>query len=318
MDGVLVIDKPAGPTSFDVVRQVRALLKVKKAGHTGTLDPMATGVLPSAWARRPRSPASSPRATRPTTPSCAWAWRRTPRTPQGKVIGRGAGAPADRRAARGGARAASAGTFEQVPPMYSAVKVGGKRLYELARAGEEVERASRQVTVLRADAARLLRQPAARSRCAAPRASSSARWPMTSAARWAAARTWRRCGAPRAGPSPWPRRCRWRSWPRMAQDRALAARAAGPLRRADAICPLCGSAPRTAVRVPTACRWRPLRAGPHPRARAGRRAARRGRSGEGTAELPAGARLNGNPAELSTSPWCVAPPLPERLRWPAP
>ena len=46
MDGVLVIDKPSGPTSFDVVRQVRALLKVKKAGHTGTLDPMATGVLP--------------------------------------------------------------------------------------------------------------------------------------------------------------------------------------------------------------------------------------------------------------------------------
>ena len=45
MDGVLVIDKPAGPTSFDVVSQVRAKLKVKKAGHTGTLDPMATGVL---------------------------------------------------------------------------------------------------------------------------------------------------------------------------------------------------------------------------------------------------------------------------------
>src|SRR3954454_17792115 len=46
MDGVLVIDKPMGPTSFDVVRQVRWLLKVKKVGHTGTLDPMATGVLP--------------------------------------------------------------------------------------------------------------------------------------------------------------------------------------------------------------------------------------------------------------------------------
>src|SRR5258708_5537438 len=46
MDGVLVIDKPAGPTSFDVVRRVRSLPKVKKAGHTGTLDPIATGVLP--------------------------------------------------------------------------------------------------------------------------------------------------------------------------------------------------------------------------------------------------------------------------------
>src|SRR6059058_4597075 len=46
MNGVLVIDKPAGPTSFDVVRRVRSLLRVKKAGHTGTLDPLATGVLP--------------------------------------------------------------------------------------------------------------------------------------------------------------------------------------------------------------------------------------------------------------------------------
>src|SRR5262249_52981668 len=46
MNGILVIDKPAGPTSFDVVRRVRSLLKVEKAGHTGTLDPLATGVLP--------------------------------------------------------------------------------------------------------------------------------------------------------------------------------------------------------------------------------------------------------------------------------
>src|SRR5258708_36168647 len=46
MNGILVVDKPAGPTSFDVVRRVRSLLKVQKAGHTGTLDPMATGVLP--------------------------------------------------------------------------------------------------------------------------------------------------------------------------------------------------------------------------------------------------------------------------------
>src|SRR6185312_10631390 len=46
MDGILVVDKPAGPTSFDVVHRVRASLKVSKVGHTGTLDPMATGVLP--------------------------------------------------------------------------------------------------------------------------------------------------------------------------------------------------------------------------------------------------------------------------------
>jgi len=56
MNAVLVIDKPAGPTSFDVVRRVKALLHVSRAGHTGTLDPIATGVLP----------ASSPRATRNT------------------------------------------------------------------------------------------------------------------------------------------------------------------------------------------------------------------------------------------------------------
>jgi tRNA pseudouridine55 synthase len=146
MDGVLVIDKPSGPTSFDVVRQVRALLKVKKAGHTGTLDPMATGVLPICLGEATKVAGFITEGDKAYEATVRLGVETDTQDAQGKVMAQ-APVPPLTSAWLEAALAPFRGTFEQVPPMYSAVKVAGKRLYELARAGEEVERAGRQVTV---------------------------------------------------------------------------------------------------------------------------------------------------------------------------
>lgn len=146
MDGVLVIDKPSGPTSFDVVRQVRALLKVKKAGHTGTLDPMATGVLPICLGEGTKVAGLITEGDKAYEATVHLGVETDTQDAQGKVTAE-APVPPLTAALLEQTLAPFRGTFEQVPPMYSAVKVAGKRLYELARAGEEIERASRQVTV---------------------------------------------------------------------------------------------------------------------------------------------------------------------------
>lgn len=146
MDGVLVIDKPSGPTSFDVVRQVRALLKVKKAGHTGTLDPMATGVLPICLGEATKVAGFITEGDKAYEATVRLGVETDTQDAQGKVLAEAPVPPLTAPLVEA-ALASFRGTFEQVPPMYSAVKVAGKRLYELARAGEEVERAGRQVTV---------------------------------------------------------------------------------------------------------------------------------------------------------------------------
>jgi tRNA pseudouridine55 synthase len=146
MDGVLVIDKPKGPTSFDVVRQVRGLLKVKKVGHTGTLDPMATGVLPLCLGEATKVAGFITEGDKAYDAVVRLGAETDTQDAEGKVVAE-APVPALTTALLEEVLGRFRGSFEQVPPMYSAVKVGGKRLYELARAGEEVERASRHVTV---------------------------------------------------------------------------------------------------------------------------------------------------------------------------
>lgn len=146
MDGILVIDKPKGPTSFDVVRQVRSLLKVKKVGHTGTLDPMATGVLPLCLGEATKVAGFITEGDKAYEATVRLGLETDTQDAEGKVMAE-APVPPLTAALLESALAPFRGTFEQVPPMYSAVKVDGKRLYELARAGEEVERAARQVTV---------------------------------------------------------------------------------------------------------------------------------------------------------------------------
>lgn len=146
MDGVLVIDKPTGPTSFDVVRQVRSLLRLKKVGHTGTLDPLATGVLPLCLGEATKVAGFITEGDKAYDATVRLGSETDTLDAEGQVTAQ-APVPALTPALIEAALARFRGPFDQIPPMYSAVKVGGKRLYELARAGEEVERAARQVTV---------------------------------------------------------------------------------------------------------------------------------------------------------------------------
>jgi tRNA pseudouridine55 synthase len=146
MNGVLVIDKPSGPTSFDVVRRVRAGLQVRKAGHTGTLDPLATGVLPVCVGDATRIAGFISEGDKTYEAVVRLGQETDTLDAAGNVVATSPVPPLD--AARlEAALSRFRGTFRQVPPMYSAVKIGGRRLYELARAGEEVERAPREVTV---------------------------------------------------------------------------------------------------------------------------------------------------------------------------
>lgn len=147
MDGVLVIDKSAGPTSFDVVKQVRAALKAKKAGHTGTLDPLATGVLPICLNEATKIAGFITAHDKAYDAVIRLGVETDTQDAQGKVTAQADPMPVISKELLESALAKFRGTFVQMPPMFSAVKVAGKRLYEHARAGEEIEREPRSVTV---------------------------------------------------------------------------------------------------------------------------------------------------------------------------
>ncbi len=129
-----------------MVRQVRNALKVAKAGHTGTLDPLATGVLPVCLGDATKVAQFITERDKSYDAVVKLGEETDTLDAQGKVTDRRP-VPALDAAKVEAVLAAFRGPQLQTPPMYSAVKVGGKRLYELARAGEEVERAARPVTV---------------------------------------------------------------------------------------------------------------------------------------------------------------------------
>lgn len=146
MDGVLIVDKPEGMTSFDVVRKVRALGSGRKAGHTGTLDPSATGVLPICLGQATKLSSFLLEGDKEYQGVVQLGVETDTFDAEGKVVAtQGAGHLTEEEVRR--AVEAMAGSYWQTPPMYSAVKVGGKRLYELARQGMEVERKPRKVTI---------------------------------------------------------------------------------------------------------------------------------------------------------------------------
>jgi tRNA pseudouridine55 synthase len=146
MDGLLVIDKHAGPTSFEVVRRVRVVTGVSKAGHTGTLDPMATGVLPVALGEATKLAGLLTEGDK-AYDAVVRLGLETDSLDVTGTVRRTAEVPPLSEARLEAALAPFRGSFLQTPPMVSAVKVRGRRLYALARAGEEVERAARPVTV---------------------------------------------------------------------------------------------------------------------------------------------------------------------------
>jgi tRNA pseudouridine55 synthase len=151
MDGILIVDKPDGWTSHDVVARARRLLREKRIGHTGTLDPFATGVLVLLVGRATRLAQFLSGAEKEYEATIRLGYD----TDTGDLTGARReveGETAKDCAAVGREELESAlarlrGEIEQVPPMYSAKKIGGKKLYELARRGEEIERKAVRVRV---------------------------------------------------------------------------------------------------------------------------------------------------------------------------
>ena len=146
MDGVLVVDKPAGPTSHDIVDRARRALQTRRVGHTGTLDPFATGVLALCVGRATRLArflAAGEKAYRATV---RLGFATTTDDLTGDPLE--AERPVEVTDTRlGEALAGLVGRFDQVPPAFSARQIGGRRFYELARRGEAVARAATPVTI---------------------------------------------------------------------------------------------------------------------------------------------------------------------------
>lgn len=148
LHGILVVDKPAGPTSFDVVRRLRRLGGDRKAGHTGTLDPMATGVLPICLGDATKIASFVTEGDKEYEALVVFGAETDTYDATGTVLSRASTDGLERHRVED-AVAAMAGEYWQTPPMYSAVKVGGRRLYELARKGEDIERRPRKVRIER-------------------------------------------------------------------------------------------------------------------------------------------------------------------------
>ena len=145
-DRVLLINKPLEWTSFDVVKKVRGILQIKKIGHAGTLDPLATGLLILCTGKMTKridefqaqeKEYTGKLVLGQTTPS--YDLETTPSTP--KDISSINAALIKQKASK------FIGEIEQVPPIHSAVKVDGKRAYKLARAGQEAKLKARKVTI---------------------------------------------------------------------------------------------------------------------------------------------------------------------------
>ncbi len=161
MNGILVVDKPAGTGSTDVVRAVRRAAGQRRVGHTGTLDPQATGVLVVCLGRGTRLVRFLQAGRKVYRADLLLGVETSTYDAAGAVVTERSAAHIDEAALRA-ALARQTGRLRQVPPMVSAVKVGGERLYEKARRGEEVEREPRDVTVYRLELERF--EPGERAR----------------------------------------------------------------------------------------------------------------------------------------------------------
>jgi tRNA pseudouridine55 synthase len=145
MDGVLVIAKPTGPTSHDVVALIRRLAATKRVGHGGTLDPFASGVLPLFLGRATRLVEYHLGDRKGYRATVCFGASATTDDLEGELTP--TDAPAPTRAQLEAALTTFLGPISQRPPAYSAIKVAGRRAYAMARAGEHVELASRDVTI---------------------------------------------------------------------------------------------------------------------------------------------------------------------------
>lgn len=146
VNGVLLLDKPSGASSNHALQRVRRLLQAQKAGHTGTLDPMATGLLPVCLGEATKFSAHLLEADKVYRTRVQLGAVTDTGDAEGEVVERSV-VPALEAADAERVLERFRGEIEQTPPMYSALKHQGRKLYELAREGKTVERAVRRVTV---------------------------------------------------------------------------------------------------------------------------------------------------------------------------
>ena len=145
MDGIIIMDKPEDFTSFDIVAKLRRLLGTRKVGHAGTLDPMATGVLPIFVGRATKCCDILPDQNKRYTATFELGYTTDTLDATGRVLTR---TPV--QAGKAQVQAALEqfrGEIMQLSPMYSAIQINGRRLYDLARQGIEIEREKRPITI---------------------------------------------------------------------------------------------------------------------------------------------------------------------------
>jgi tRNA pseudouridine55 synthase len=145
VDGILILDKPPGLSSNQALQQVRKLYRARKAGHCGSLDPLATGVLPLCLGEATKFSSYLLGASKRYRASCRLGQTTTTGDAEGELL---EALPVRVDAARiRQVLAQFVGEIEQIPPMYSALKHNGQRLYQIAREGRQVERKPRRVTI---------------------------------------------------------------------------------------------------------------------------------------------------------------------------
>jgi len=148
LHGVILLDKPIGLSSNDALQKVKWLFRAEKAGHTGTLDPLATGLLPLCFGAATKFSQVSLDADKHYTATLKLGQTTATGDAEGEVLQTRALTPERVNAETiAAACAAHVGEIEQVPPMHSALKHQGKALYEYARQGVEIEREARRVTL---------------------------------------------------------------------------------------------------------------------------------------------------------------------------
>ena len=145
MNGIILIDKPQEWTSHDVVGKLRGILHERRIGHSGTLDPLATGLLVVFVGRATRAVEFAEADRKEYVAGLRLGMSTDTQDITGRILSEGSDIPDEPEVRNVLER--FKGELEQIPPMYSAVKIGGKKLYELARKGESIERKPRHITV---------------------------------------------------------------------------------------------------------------------------------------------------------------------------
>lgn len=145
MNGIILIDKPQGWTSHDVVGKLRGILHERRIGHSGTLDPLATGLLVVFVGRATRAVEFAEADRKEYIAGLRLGMSTDTQDITGRIISKETDIPDEPEVRIAIER--FRGELEQIPPMYSAVKIGGKKLYELARKGESIERKPRHITI---------------------------------------------------------------------------------------------------------------------------------------------------------------------------